>query len=43
MVKAFPKMRRELMLPGMRLPDAESAYVDSLSKLLLNSVFADGK
>lgn len=43
MVKAFPKMRRELMLPGMRLPDADSAYVDSLSKLLLNSVFADGK
>ena len=24
MVKAFPKMRRELMLPGMRLPDADS-------------------
>ena len=43
MVKAFPKMRRELMLPGMRLPDADSVYVDSLSKLLLNSVFADGK
>ena len=43
MVKAFPKMRRELMLPGMRLPDADSSYLDSLSKMLLSSVFADGK
>ena len=43
MVKAFPKMRRELMLPGMRLPDADSSYLDSLSKKLLSSVFADGK
>lgn len=43
MVKAFPKMRRELMLPGMRLPDADSSFVDSLSKMLLESVFADGK
>ena len=43
MVKAFPKMRRELMLPGMRLPDADSAYLDSLSFMLLESVFADGK
>ena len=43
MVKAFPKMRRELMLPGMRLPDADSSFVDSLSRLLLNSKFADGK
>ena len=42
-VKAFPKMRRELMLPGMRLPDADSAYIDSLSEILLASVFADGK
>ena len=43
MVRAFPKMRRELMLPGMRLPDADSSFVDSLSRLLLNSEFADGK
>lgn len=43
MVKAFPKMRRELMLPGMRLPDADSSYLDSLSFMLLESVFADGK
>ena len=43
MVKAFPKMRRELMLPGMRLPDADSSYLDSLSKMLLGSIFADGK
>lgn len=43
MVRAFPKMRRELMLPGMRLPDADSSFVDSLSWLLLESEFADGK
>lgn len=43
MVRAFPKMRRELMLPGMRLPDADSSFVDSLSRLLLNSEFADAK
>lgn len=43
MVRAFPKMQRELMLPGMRLPDADSSFVDSLSELLLNSEFADGK
>lgn len=40
-VKAFPKMQRELMLPGMRLPDEDSLYVDSLSVQLLLSVFAD--
>ena len=43
MVRAFPKMRRELMLPGMRLPNADSSFADSLSKMLLESVFADGK
>ena len=42
MVKAFPKMRRELMLPGMRLPDADSSYLDTLSVRLLKSDFADG-
>ena len=42
-VKAFPKMRRELMLPGMRLPEADSLYIDSLSFRLLKSKFADGK
>lgn len=41
--KAFPKMRRELLLPGMRLPDADSLYLDTLSFRLLKSVFADGK
>ena len=39
---AFPKMRRELMLPGMRLPDEDSAYIDTLSVMLLKSKFADG-
>jgi len=42
-VKAFPKMQRELMLPGMRLPDADSSYLDTLSVMLLKSSFADGK
>lgn len=42
-VKAFPKMRRELMLPGMRLPDADSSYLDTLSQKLLESVFVEEK
>lgn len=41
-VKAFPKMQRELMLPGMRLPDADSLYLDTLAVMLLKSEFADG-
>lgn len=43
MQRAFPKMQRELMLPGMRLPDSDTLYIDSISKLLLESVFADKK
>lgn len=42
-VLAFPKMRRELMLPGMRLPDADSLYLDTLSVKILKSEFADGQ
>ena len=42
-VKAFPKMRRELLLPGMRLPESDSLYMDSLSTMLLQSEFVDGK
>ena len=42
-VAAFPKMRRELLLPGMRLPESDSLYMDSLSVQLLRSEFADGK
>lgn len=42
-MKAFPKMHRELLLPGMRMPDSDSLYVDSLSVLFLRSAFADGK
>ena len=42
-VAAFPKMRRELLLPGMRLPESDSLYMDSLSIALLQSEFADGK
>ncbi len=41
-VLAFPKMRRELMLPGMRLPEADSSYLDTLSVKFLKSEFADG-
>lgn len=41
-VAAFPKMQRELMLPGMRLPEADSLYLDTLSVKLLKSEFADG-
>jgi len=42
-VKSFPKMQRELMLPGMRLPDADSSYLDTLSAAFLSFKFADGK
>lgn len=42
-VKAFPKMQRELMLPGMRLPDADSSYFDTLAVKILQSRFADDK
>lgn len=42
-MKAFPKLQRELMLPGMRLPEADSSYLDSLFGLLLAEPFADGK
>ena len=42
-VKAFPKMTRELMLPGMRVPDADSAYIDTLSVKLLAQKFVEGK
>ena len=42
-VKAFPKMKRELMLPGMRLPEGDSLYIDTLSRIILGSKMADGK
>ena len=42
-VKAFPKMQRELLLPGVRMPESDSLYIDSLSVLFLKSAFADGK
>lgn len=42
-VQAFPKMRRELMLPGMRLPKADSSYLDTLSAALLKFKFADNR
>lgn len=42
-VQAFPKMTRELMLPGMRVPEADSAYMDTLSAKLLKMKFVEGK
>ncbi len=42
-MKAFPKMRRELLLPGMRLPEADSLYIDTLSVKFLKSEFVEGK
>lgn len=42
-LKAFPKMQRELMLPGVRLPEADSSYFDSLAVKILQSKFADEK
>lgn len=41
--KAFPKMTRELMLPGMRVPEADSAYLDTLSLKLLADKFVENK
>ena len=41
--KAFPKMTRELMLPGMRVPEADSAFVDTLSLTFLAEKFVEGK
>jgi len=40
---AFPKMQRELMLPGMRVPDADSTYLAKFSKDILLLTFAEGK
>lgn len=41
--KAFPKMQRFLMMPGMQIPEGDSLYADSLKEQLLKSVFVDGK
>ena len=41
--KAFPKMTRELMLPGMRVPESDSAYLDTLSLKLLAQKFVENK
>jgi len=40
---AFPKMQRDLMLVGMRVPDADSAYLDTLYASILKSKFVEGK
>ncbi len=42
-VQAFPKMTRELMLPGMRVPEADSAFIDTLSSKFLKTKFVEGK
>ena len=41
-VKAFPKLQRELMLPGSKVPEADSSYIDSLSARIWTSKFTDG-
>lgn len=41
-VKAFPNMNREVMLPGNKVPESDSSYIDSLSVRILASKFADG-
>lgn len=40
---AFPKMRRELMFPGMQVPEADSAFLDSIQHAMLATEFADSK
>lgn len=40
---SFPKMRRELMFPGMQVPEADSAFLDSVQAAMLETGFADGK
>lgn len=42
-IRAFPKMQRFLMMPGMQVPEEDSLYIDSLKKELLNTEFVDGK
>lgn len=39
--RAFPKMRRSLMFPGMQIPEEDSSFVDSLLKKMLLEPFAD--
>ena len=41
--QSFPKMKRELMLPGVKVPESDSLVIDTLSIKLLASSFADGK
>ncbi len=41
-VSVYKNMRRELMFPGMQVPEEDSTYVDSLLKSLLTFEFADG-
>lgn len=41
--KHLPKMRRELMFPGMQVPEEDSTLVDSLLRQLLVAKFADGE
>lgn len=42
-MKALPNLKRDLMLPGMKVPDADSSYIDTLGFKILNSVFVEGK
>lgn len=42
-LKAFPKMNRYLMMPGMQIPEEDSLYCDSLIRDLMELEFVDGK
>lgn len=41
--RAFPKMRRELMFPGMQVPEADSTFLDSIQRAMLATEFADSE
>lgn len=42
-LETLPNMRRELMFPGMQVPEEDSTYVDSLLKEMLKVPFVEGE
>ena len=40
---AFPKMQRDLMITGMRVPDVDSSYIEKLSSVILATKFVENK
>lgn len=41
--RAFPKMRRELMFPGSRVPEEDSTWLKTWTKQLLKTSWVEGK